>query len=158
MTYELFNPSTAICRKFSRQFWAKALQLAGLYGWQPMGTHPTPNHNFCQLNADWNGSYFTNDGQIVRAEDALSLAAALERSLDDISDVNIEMDWNSQFLLEDNLPEWLSPEEKELVQEGMEEEMLDIMGIDPHEFFGGDDKQILTSLIRFCRLGSFMIT
>ena len=51
----------------------------------------------------------------------------------------------------------LSPEEKELIEDGMEDEMLDIMGIHPFDFFRGDDKQLLTGLIRFCRLGSFII-
>jgi hypothetical protein len=136
MTYELFNPSTTVCRKFSKQFWAKALELARL----------------C-----WHGSYFTNDGQVVKAEDALSLAAALERSLDDISDVNVEIDWNSQFELEDELPEWLSPEERAMIEEGLYDGMLDIMGLHPFEFFTGDEKRHLIQFIRFCRLGSFEI-
>jgi hypothetical protein len=157
MTYELFNPSTTVCRKFSKQFWAKALELARLCGWQPMGTRPTPQYDFCKLNADWHGSYFTNDGQVVKAEDALSLAAALERSLDDISDVNVEIDWNSQFELEDELPEWLSPEERAMIEEGLYDGMLDIMGLHPFEFFTGDEKRHLIQFIRFCRLGSFEI-
>ena len=157
MTYELFNPSTAICRKFSRQFWAKALELVGFYGWQPMGTHQTPTHDFCKLDTDWNGTYLTNDGQIVKAEDAMSLAAALERSLDDIPDVNIEMDWSSQFCIEDDLPEWLSPAERALIEEGLQDGLLDTMGIHPFEYFAGDEKRHLTQFIRFCRLGSFKI-
>src|SRR6266540_1355247 len=158
MTYELFNPSTAICRKFSRQFWAKALELASFYGWQPMGTHPTPKHDFCKLNADWNGTYLTNDGQIVKAEDALLLAAALERSLDDIPDLNIEKDWNPQFWVEDDLPEWLSPAERAMIEEGLQDGLLDIMGTHPFEFFAGDEKRHLIMFIRFCRLGSFTIS
>lgn len=157
MTYHLFNPSTLLCRKFSRQFWAKALELAGFYGWQPIGTYPTPNHDFCKLNAVWDGSYFTNDGQIVIAEDALSLAAALERALDDIPDANIKIDWNSQSWLEDDLPEWLSPAERALIEEGLQDGLLDILGIHPFEFFAGDEKHHLIQFIRFCRLGSFEI-
>lgn len=157
MTYELLSQSTKTCRKFSRQFWAKALELASLYGWQPMGTHPTPRYDFHKLNADWDGTYFTNDGQIVKAEDALSLAAALERSLDDIPDFKIEVDWNSKSWLEDDLPEWMSPEERELIEEGLQAGLLDIMGTHPFEFFAGDEKHHLVQLIRFCRLGSFEI-
>ena len=37
----------------------------------------------------WDGTYLTNDGQIVVTEDALSLAIALEKSLDDIPDFNL---------------------------------------------------------------------
>jgi len=66
MSYELVNQSTEICRTFSKQFWAKALELAGLYGWRPMGTHPPSIHDFYQLGAEWDGRYLTNDGQVVR--------------------------------------------------------------------------------------------
>ena len=157
MSYELFNPVTTISRKFSRQHWAKALELAGLYGWQPMGTRPPPAHDFHELGADWDGTYLTNDGQIIRAEDALSLAVALERALDDIPDTKVEMDWNSKFWMEDDLPEWLSPLEKEFIQAALEDELLDIMGTHPFEYFAGDEKQHLTRFIRFCRLGSFVV-
>jgi len=157
MTYELSNPSTALCRKFSRQFWAKALELAGLYGWQPMGTRPMRGVDFYKLGAEWDGNYLTNDGQIVKAEDAYSLAAALERSLGDIPDANIEIDWSSKLWLEDDLPEWFSPAERELVEEELQDGLLDIMGTRPLDFFAGDEKYYLVQFIRFCRLGSFEI-
>jgi hypothetical protein len=157
MTYELLSQSTKLCRKFSRQFWAKALELAELYGWQPMGTQLALIHDFCKLNAEWDGTYFTNDGQTVIAEDARSLAAALERSMDDIPDFNLEVDWNSRLWLEDDLPEWLSPEERALIEEGLHDGLLDIMGTHPFEFFAGDEKRHLIQFIRFCRLGSFEI-
>ena len=70
MSYELFNLSITLCRKFSRQFWGKALELAHAYGWQPLGTCPPPHMDLAQQNAEWNGNYATNDGQIIRAEDA----------------------------------------------------------------------------------------
>ena len=66
MPYELFNPSTGISRKISRQTWAKALELARLNGWQPRGTHQPQGHNFHALNAEWHGAYLTNEGQTVR--------------------------------------------------------------------------------------------
>jgi hypothetical protein len=157
MPYELFNPSTTISRRFSRQFWVKALELARSYGWQPMGTQPPSSHDFHLLNADWHGTYLTNEGQMVKAEDAFCLAVALERSLDDIPDANIEMDWNPKYWVEDDLPEWLSPEEKEMIEEGLEAELQDILGIHPFEFFAGDEKHRLAEFIRFCRLGSFII-
>jgi len=158
MIYELINPSTRISRTFSRQSWAKALELAGLNGWLPMGTQPPPFHDSHLLNADWDGTYLTNEWQTVTAKDALALAEALQKSLDDIPDFNtIEMDWNPAFWVEDDLPEWLSPGERETIQEGLEDEMLDIMGIHPFEFFAGDEKRRLVEFIRFCRLGSFII-
>ena len=159
MIYELFNPPTRISRKFSRQSWAKALELAKLNGWQPLGTQPPASYDFHLLNADWDGTYLTNEGQIVTAVDALSLADALQKSLDDIPDFNsIEMDWNPKFWMEDELPEWLSPDEREMIEDGLEDEMLDIMGIHPFEFFAGGEKHLLIQFIRFCRLGSFIIS
>lgn len=157
MSYELISQSTILCRTFSRQFWSKALELAGMHGWKPMGTRPPSQIDFYKLGAEWDGGYLTNDGQIVKAEDAFSLAAALERSLDDIPGDNIPMDWKSMFRPEDDLPEWLSPEERDIIEEGLQDGLLDVMGMNPFEYFAGDEKRLLKEFIRFCRLGSFEI-
>jgi len=157
MSYELVSRSTVLCRTFSRQFWAKALELAQSYGWQPRGTRPPSHLDFHELEAEWDGRYLTNDGQTVSAEDALSLAASLQRSLDDISDENLPLDWGSILQLEDDLPEWLSPEEKEFIEEELQDGLLDVMGTSPFEYFAGDEKRHLKEFIRFCRLGSFEI-
>jgi len=157
MSYDLISRYTVLCRTFSRQFWAKALELAGLYGWKPLGTRPPSQLDFFQLGAEWDGGYLTNDGQTVNAEDARSLAAALERSLDDIPDTNPPIDWNSMFQQEDDLPEWLSPEEREFIEEELQDGLLDIMGTNPLAYFAGDEKRHLKEFIRFCRLGSFEI-
>ena len=157
MSYELVHQPTDLCRTFSRQFWAKALELARLYGWKPLGTRPPSHVDFYNLGAEWDGRYLTNDGQTVKAEDARSLAAALEQSLDDIPDDNLPMDWNSMVHQEDDLPEWLSPEEKEFIEEELQDGLLDIMGMNPLEYFTGDEKRHLKEFIRFCRLGSFEI-
>ena len=157
MPYEFYNVSTAISRSFSREFWAKALELGQLYGWMPLGTLPPPDIDFDKLDSGWLGTYLSNEGQTVSSEDALSLARALEESLDDIPDFNREMDWNPKFWVEDDLPEWLSPEERETIEEGLETEFLDIIDIHPFEFFAGDEKRRLIGFIRFCRLGSFTI-
>jgi len=157
MSYDLFNPSIALCRKLSRQFWVKALELARLYGWQPLGTRPAPGVNLSKLGAEWHGLYLTNDGQVISAEDAYALAVALERSLDDIPDSRIEPDWDFSLWLEDDLPEWFSPVERELVEEELQDGLLDIRGIRPVDFFAGEEKYHLVQFIRFCRLGSFEI-
>jgi len=157
MSYEFVNQSTETCKKISKQSWAKALELAQLYGWRAMGTYPPPNLDFRKLNAEWDGRYLTNDGQIVRAEDALFLAASLEDALKDISDAKIQTDWNSELLWEDDIPEWLSPEERAIIEDELEDGLLDIMGISPVEYFAGDEKSHLKEFIRFCRLGSFEI-
>ena len=157
MSYELISRSTILCRTFSRQFWSKALELAGLYGWKPMGTRPPSHLDFYKIGAEWHGSYLTNDGQTVKAEDAHLLAAALERSLDDIPNDNLPTDWNSMFQPEDDLPEWLSPEERAMIVEELQDGLLDIMGMSPMDYFAGDEKRHLKEFIRFCRLGSFEI-
>ena len=157
MSYELVNLSTEICRTFSRQSWAKALELARIYGWQPLGTKPPSMIDFYELGAEWSGTYLTNDGQVVKAEDARSLAAALEKALVDIPETRHPGDWSPSFWLEDDLPEWLSPYEKEIIEETLQDGLLDIMGTHPVNFFAGEEKRYLVAFIRFCRLGSFEI-
>ena len=122
-----------------------------------MGTCPPAHIDFYQLGAEWDGGYLTNDGQTVKDEDARSLAAALERALDDISNHNTPIDWNSLFEANDDLPEWLSPEERAIIEEELQDGLLDILGLSPLEYFAGDEKRHLKELIRFCRLGSFEI-
>ena len=158
MSYELFNPYTTISRKFSRQFWSKSLELAELYGWQPMGTQPPSEHNFDDLNAEWDGNYFTNDGQIVKAEDGSNLAAALEKALGNVPDDKANMEWNTKYWVEDDLPEELTPDEVEMVHDGLENELLDFDETPPLEFFAGDEKYHLKQFIRFCRLGNFIVS
>ncbi|HJQ13648.1 MAG TPA: hypothetical protein VJ830_02785 [Anaerolineales bacterium] len=157
MSYELVSQSTRLCRTFSKQFWAKALELAQLYDWKPMGTRPPSHLDFYALCAEWDGRYLTNDGQTVKAEDARSLAAALERSLNDISNEKLIPDWSSVFQVKDDLPDWLSPEEREFIEEELQDGLLDIMGTNPREYFAGKEKPHLQRFIRFCRLGSFEI-
>jgi hypothetical protein len=151
MCFELHNTHTSISRKFSRQTWTKALELARLYGWKPMGTR----HPDCKV--DWLGMYSTNDGQTVLRQDAFLLAAALEKSLKDISEQYPKFDWNAKLWIEDELPDWLSPEERETIEEGLQDGLLDLIGTDPLEYFAGDEKPFLFQLMRFCQLGSFEI-
>ena len=131
--------------------------MAKLYGWKPMGTQPPSVYDFHKLGAEWDGTYLTNDGQMIKARDALSLAAALEKALEDIPDAQAKMDWNSKFWIQEDFPEWLSPEEREMIEDSLENELLDIMGMHPSEYFAGNEKYHLKQFIRFCRLGSFII-
>jgi hypothetical protein len=137
---------------YSREFVGKALELARLYGWRPMGTRLPVMQEF------WLGRYLTNDGQIVLTEDALALAGALGYALDDIPNENRKTDWNDPKLwLEDDLPDWFSPEEREIIEDGLEELSADMMELHPYDFFAGDEKKYLMEFIRFCHLGSFTI-
>ncbi|HET6821448.1 MAG TPA: hypothetical protein VFH34_02305 [Anaerolineales bacterium] len=128
MIYHLSSQTAISRQKFSRESWVKVLSLALFYGWQPMGTRVpsmTEIHGF--HTEHWDGSYLTNDGQIVARADALALGRALERSLDDIPDFNLDV-----------YP-------------------LDLDKVTPFAYFAGDEKQQLVEFIKFCRLGSFLI-
>jgi hypothetical protein len=128
MIYHLSSQLTISRQKFSRESWARVLSLAMFYGWQPMGTRAPSITELHGFNAeDWDGTYLTNDGQIVLTEDALRLGIALEKSLDDIPDFNLEV-YSS-----------------------------DLGKINPFEYFAGDEKRQLANFIKFCRLGSFII-
>ena len=164
MNYMLSNPSTPALQTLSREAWSRVLSLAMFYGWRPMGTLPPYIHNLRKppdeegKHGDWDGTYLRAEGQTVRAEDALTLAIALRMSLDDIPDVNPERD----LMLEDDLPEWLSPSEKSLIHDGLEEYLDEHgetrLGILPFEFFAGDGKPNLVNFIHFCMLGEFVIS
>ena len=128
MIYHLSSQFAISRQKFSKESWTKILSLAMFYGWQPMGTRVPSITELHGLNfEDWDGSYLTNDGQIVVTEDARRLGLALERSLDDIPDFNLEAD------------------------------QPDLSRITPFEYFAGEEKQQLIDFIKFCRLGSFLI-
>lgn len=128
MIYHLSSQSAIARQKFSAESWTKVLSLALFYGWRPMGTRvPSITELHGLISDDWDGSYLTNDGQIVVAEDALRLGIALQKSLDDIPDFNLDA---------------YSP---------------DLSKITPFEYFAGDEKQQLADFIKFCRLGSFLI-
>ena len=120
-------------------------------------TQPPKQPEIHDIKNLWDGTYLTNDGQIVLEGDAKSLAAALEKALDDLPDINSEMDWHPRNWHEDDLPEWLSPDEKAMIEDGLEEHSKEVMKAHPFEFFAGDEKQNLVGLIRFCKLGSFSI-
>ena len=128
MIYHLSSQSAISRQKFSRESWVRVLSLGMFYGWQPMGTRVPSMTEIHGFDAEyWDGTYLTNDGQIVVTEDALALGLALEKSLDDIPDFNLDV----------YLP--------------------DLSKVTPFEYFAGDEKQQLADFIKFCRLGSFLI-
>ena len=128
MIYHLSSQSAIARQKFSRESWLKVLSLAMFYGWQPMGTRvPSITESHGLSTEVWDGTYLTNDGQIVVTEDALRLRVALQKSLDDIPDFNLEA------------------------------YASDLSKITPFEYFAGDEKRQLVEFIGFCRLGSFLI-
>ena len=161
MTYHLSSQSTIAREKFSGEAWVKTLRLAMAYGWQPMGTRLSSvieGYSFDIEEWDeWDGTYLTNDGQTVIAEDALALAAALERSLDDIPDFNIEMHRLVETERRKDFPETLSPVERAVLEAGLGHHLLRLVEVQQFEYFAGDEKLHLVGFIKFCRLGSFTI-
>ena len=59
--------------------WPQILGLAEKYGWRKHGTVVKTSQGFRDNN--WEGSYFSNDGQIVGGKDALAMADALVDAL-----------------------------------------------------------------------------
>ena len=158
INYQLSNHATRALQNLSWDAWSRVLSLGIFYGWKPLGTLPPFIHNLRGAPQEtWDGTYVRAEGQTVQAQDALMLAIALRLGLDDIPDVNPDRD----LMLEDDLPDWLSPTEKALMEDGLEE--LDIeeqepLGVLPFEFFAGDAKQNLVDIIHFCMLGEFVIS
>src|SRR5690348_11625005 len=72
--------------KISTARWCKSLQLGEKHGWKPAGTVAPATVGYDRRSRPWHGDYTSNCGQIVSAEDAHNLAAALERSLLHISE------------------------------------------------------------------------
>lgn len=71
--------------KFSNIGWAQILSLAKLNGWEPAGT-VDPWWKDEVGAPQWKGSYCSNDGQTVIAEDALAIANSLEKALLEITE------------------------------------------------------------------------
>ena len=161
MSYYLSSQSTIAREKFSGEAWIKVLNLALAYGWQPLGTRLSSvieRYSFDVEEWDpWDGTYLTNDGQTVVAEDALALAAALERALDDIPDFKIELRRRLETVKVDDLSETMSPVERAILEAGLERHLLGLVEIHPFEYFAGEEKLHLAGFIKFCRLGSFTI-
>jgi hypothetical protein len=161
MSYYLSSQSTIAREKFSGEAWIKVLNLAMSYGWQPMGTRlksVIEGYSFdVEEWEEWDGTYLTNDGQTVIAEDALALAAALQRALDDIPDFASEPPRSVETTRADELGEMLSPVERAVLEAGLEDHLTGLVEIHPFAYFAGDEKLHLVSFIKFCRLGSFTI-
>ena len=58
--------------------WSNVLLLAEHYGWQATGTGPPRG----ELKAEWDGSYGGNHGALFYARDAVRLAEALARAVE----------------------------------------------------------------------------
>ena len=66
--------------EFTVSAWRLALEIAERHGWNPAGTIAPGDW---EGEEEWEGDYFTMDGQRVSPEDAARLAVALEKALAD---------------------------------------------------------------------------
>jgi len=118
--------------------WPKLLRLAEAHGWKPRGTSQPQEELRYFPNGMWdNRNYTTNDGQIVSAEDATALAAALESALPQI------------------------PHEDALAKYRTAEGGIEIAPNPPDavdaDWFSGETKMQVVKFIAFGRGGSFRI-
>jgi hypothetical protein len=110
--------------------WTRAYAFAIEGGWEPKGTLPAKR--FSQdVRAAWQGWYDSNDGQIITADDASNMAAALEKMV---------------VTLPVLVPKESTPFDESSLAGGR---------IDPRAYFTLDDKRrVLQSLIHFLRGGA----
>lgn len=68
--------------------WRRALELASMFGWEPMGTAAPelPEGYGPYGDGDWNGKYCSHDGQRILEPDAKAIATALEKAMLHASD------------------------------------------------------------------------
>jgi len=160
MHYVLSNRSNHSLQTLNGEAWSKILSLAMFYGWKPMGTLPPFIYNLRKpahaegANTAWDGTYLRTEGQVVHGDDALALAIALTLSLDDIPDENLDR----ALTVDDDLPEWLSPAEKAMLRDGLEDLYDEPLEILPFELFAGGAKANLIEFIHFCMSGEFVIS
>lgn len=173
MGYDLRSTKTDNTFRFSIWAWRPLLKIAEQHDWQPAGTTLAGDR-------DWCGTYYSNDGQLVRKVDARNLANALEQSLDDIPDfctmpkelvytsTELTQEWAEQ---EKNRRRWQIPEGQPVkmmygrdYRPGMEPPDVLIMSelgeveFSPlDEWSGVENKKYIREFIVFCQLGSFRI-
>jgi hypothetical protein len=116
--------------------WHKLLGIAERYGGRPAGTVPAAAGDHVP-GGTWDGGYTTNDFQTVTAEDAVQLAAALERALPDIP--------------EEDVPD---PHRTALVEIAI---APDEPAADLDWFSGPGSREHIRAFIQFCRAGPFSI-
>jgi hypothetical protein len=118
--------------RFSQGAWRAVLELAREHGWEPAGTKPPEWTVYApdgvtvdevatraerRRYANWDGGYFWNEYQVVSDEDAVNIADALERALDDVPDEGAE----DAFLIA--AAQYQAAQRDELWQEELDEEI-----------------------------------
>ncbi len=130
--------------RFNNVAWPKTLELATFYGWEP-------EHD--------EQYYLPKGNQVVSAEDANNLAAALERAVAGLSQI-VSMHRSHDVLpLGQVLPEQILPELERL---GLNFEGLGVNAVGPRKdlepiAFWANNPDQLRRFLRFARQGAFQI-
>ncbi len=139
------NSAKGCTERFGQSTWASMLQLAYLYGWEPLGTEPhqwidpeTGELDERSQDPDkWDRNYTSNDFQWVTEEDAARIAQALENALEDILDHDVgetRVEYGPKMV-------FTGP--------GVPTGLL--------EYFSGAGKQRVRDFVAFCRDGAFFL-
>ena len=83
MGYELCQIHSNDEFRYQYSVWPRILLVASEHGWHAEGTKLRSD---IPCHKEWDGTYFSNDGQIVSKQDALNLAFALAKALIAIPD------------------------------------------------------------------------
>ena len=150
--------------RFSINVFPMVLDLAEVNGWEPEGTSQPPWWNDPEMSGknqgEWEGRYLSNEGQSVSETDALKLADALEKSLDDIPDHDDLPDKLIRLKPGDDTVQGRTSFEgfidKHFFDQGFELITANV-GQGVLQYFGGSQKNQLVDFIKFCRKGGFSI-
>jgi hypothetical protein len=156
MGYDLTN-SIGKAHQWKVLGWWHLLNLACAYGWSPRGTEPSEGSG-----SDWDGNYFTNEGQRVTHDDAVALAGALERlSADPNRDVTAAAVAERMTKIVSNTAENSSSDARDVLRYPLDfiRDMLAQFGQDSIRVWRFDPKpdHYLRQFVEFCRAGPFTI-
>ncbi len=149
MTMDLTGPGGNL--NFNHTSWRLLLDLAYDYGWRPTGTVPPDIDN----SVECRGYYDSNCGWKVPYEDAIGIAEALEKSLEDLPNRDVMPRTDKQVIgiPKSNEIPLIMPDLKVI-----KELRIDIeTSVTAREYFSGERKKGVLEFIAFCREGSFYL-
>ena len=158
MGYDLINLKDDSRFCVNGSCWGPLLKLAEQYGWVAEGTDPSIyGFNASERTAikekdpNYDAGYSTNDGQVVKGTDAIKIAEALEKALNDISDDDKNIKYQTC-----KLPS-RAGEAPATIKVESSESLLKRQS-NPLTYFSGlNNKSWIKDFIKFCRNCAFTI-
>ncbi len=141
--------------------WPRLLEIARSYGWRPAGTLPPKPFAGKKLKR-WNGYYEDNcEDQLVTADDAIAIANALEKALEDSSDLECPAPKKITVNSLEDAEAYVRKSGDVFVMFALLNGSFDPTrgmvvynpDLSPLEFFSGDDNQQVIDFVAFCRKG-----